>query len=205
MAVDIHDPPLVQPFCVLSDIFRIIPGDLPLCFQRTGVSSLFDESSDDVRHAAENTEFGKSRVQHRELRFGERGQGLHVFQDLIDQTVIVSFCPKVLFKVQPMHLVVRFGTHCVAFDPLVIDTKHRTAADDIETTVAMEKLQRRSDVRKFLDLIEDKHRFSGNKLFRRVKQRDVSDNVVDIVAAFGDALVFLFFYEVEKDDVVIVL
>ena len=80
-----------------------------------------------------------------------------------DCLVIVTLSPQELLKVKGFHLIVSLVSDAVAFDGLVIDSQHRSAADNVELPILSKKLQRRSYIRMILNLIEENQRLMWNK------------------------------------------
>ena len=124
----------------------------------------------------------------------------HVLINIFNEICFIAFRPKELLKIQGPHFIIAFIPYAVAFNLSIVDSKHRAAANHVKSSVYVKKLERRCDVREFLQLIEKNQCFARNKAFSRIHSRYVLNDVVCFVAIFGNQLVFGFFNKIDVYD-----
>ena len=83
--------------------------------------------------------------------------------------------------------------------------EHGTAGYDIVPSVRLERLERRRNVWELLYLIEEKKRLAGNEMERRIQCGHPLDDTVHLVAICGNLLELRLEYEIDLNDVPIML
>ena len=89
-------------------------------------------------------------------------------QQILDYIVLISFCPKEFFEIHGTHLIISLISYTVRLDFLVVHSEHGSTADDIESSILLEELQRCGNIGKVRDFIEEDQRFSRNESHRRI-------------------------------------
>ena len=124
------------------------------------------------------------------LQFVEWAQFPHMPKHIFNRCSLIALCPQKFLKVHREHIVIFFIADTVAFDFFIIHAQHGAAADHIEPTVLIEKLEGRCNFRKFCNFIKKQQRFVRNKFPGWVNQRYIFDNRGCLIAVCKDAFIF---------------
>ena len=125
-------------------------------------------------------------------------------QKVADETLVVAFRPQEFFEVERTHFIVRLIADAVAFDSLVVQAKHESAANHIESPILLQEFERGCNFGKFLQLIKKEQGFALDEAVRRVYETYVPHNVIRGVTVFDDAFVLRVFHEIDFDRRVVV-
>ena len=124
------------------------------------------------------------------LQLVEWAQLPHMQKHIFNRCSLIALCPQKFLKVHREHIVIFFIADTVAFDFFIIHAQHGAAADHIEPTVLIEKLEGRCNFRKFCNFIKKQQRFVRNKFPGWVNHRYIFDNGGRLIAVCDDSLVF---------------
>ena len=82
---------------------------------------------------------------------------------VVDMFFSITFCPQEFLKIKGMHCIISLVAHTIGSDVLVIQTHHRTRADDIISSILAEKLEAGGAVGKLLQFIEENERITRHE------------------------------------------
>ena len=122
-------------------------------------------------------------------------------QQVCDKPIVVALRPKEFLKIHGVHLVVRLIAYAVALNFPVIDPQHGPTADHVKAAVHAEKFQRGGDIRKFLKLVKEKQRLTGQEPLARVQTGNIFDDLVRLIAVSGDELILGLLHEIDVDHI----